>query len=323
MKALQITGPGSFEIKGLKTPVPKPGEVLIKVLAVTTCPHWDMHIFSGEPMFPGVPIEYPYMIGQPGHEACGDVAAVGDGVESLRVGDRVCVWRDCGHHRRGCYAQYVAVDVENVIAVPSALPPESCAPLELAMCAATHLLYAERLGPVKGKRVGVLGLGPAGQIFVQLLLAAGAADVVAFDPLPERRAMAEALGAQRVLDPNSEQAKAFPKRRQKGCLDMAFDCVGSGRAVHFAMDATNELVVLFAVQRETYKFTPRLWDGLALAGAQRHTREAAEYAARLVAEGKLDLGSLVTHTMRLDEYDRAVEMLRDREAVKVAFLPWE
>lgn len=323
MNALQITAPGQFQIRDVPTPQPGPREVLLKVLAVTTCPHWDMHILGGEPMFPGMTIAYPYALGQPGHEACGDVAAVGDQVTEVRVGQRVCAWRDPGHHLQGCYAQFVVKPVEDVIPVPAELPPEACAPLELAMCMSAHILFAERLDGIAGKRVGVFGLGPAGLVCVQLLWAAGAAHITGLDPVPARRDLARRLGADRVLDPTDDVLHDFPRRGQQDCLDTAFDCVGKAAVVHRVMPITNQLIVLFAVQREPYVFAPEFWGGLTLAGAQPHTREAAEYAAARLAEGRLDLGAIVTDVMRLGEYGRAVELLRSQEAVKVAFLPQE
>ena len=323
MKSLRIVRPGQFEIKEIPVPQPGPREVLLKVLAVTTCPHWDIHIFGGQPMFPGMELEYPYTPGQPGHEACGEIAAVGAEVREVAVGERVSAWRDQGHHRPGCYAQYAVLDVENVIPVPAHLPPEACAPLELAMCMSAHLLLALKLDAVAGNRAGVFGLGPAGLACVQLLIAAGASEVVGFDPLPARRALARDLGADLVLDLASPAAEKLPMRWEAGCFHCSFDCVGIPAVVHRAMDLTSRLVVLFAVQREPYIYEPRDWPGLVLAGTQPHTREAAEYAVARLEEGRLDLGALVTDVMRLDEYARAVDLLERKEAIKVAFLPQE
>ncbi len=321
MKALQILGPKQCTVREVSEPVPGPGQVLLKVLAVTTCPHWDMHILGGEPMFPGVPIQYPYTPGQPGHEACGEIAALGEGVAGLNVGQRVCAWRDPGHDVPGCYAQYVIKDADDVIPVPGTLAPEDCAALELAMCVTAHLQFALRLDAVAGKRVGVFGLGPAGLVCVQLLKDAGAAEVVGFDLLPTRRELALRLGADRVMAPRDPEAAAFPLRYRPGALDTAFDCAGAAPAVHYAMDHTNGLCVLFAVQRAPYTFAPEHWGGLVLAGAQPHTRAAAEYAAARLAAGTLDLGALVTRTMPLEDYAEGVALLRRQEALKIAFLP--
>lgn len=314
MRQLQITAPGQFTLIDVPRPVPGPGEVLLRVLAVTTCPHWDLHIMGGEPMFPGGTLDYPYTAGQPGHEACGDVVAIGSGVQEFSVGDRVCVWRDPGHHLPGCYAEYVVRPVSDVIEVPRELPPEACAPLELGMCASAHVQLAERLDALRGKRVAVWGLGPAGLVFVQLARAVRAIEIVGLDPLPARRELAKRLGADTVMDP----CEASFTARHFHC---SFDCSGHPAAVHQAMAATSRLVVLFAVQREPYVFKPEFWGGLILAGAQQHTYAAAEYAVRRLREGTLNLHALVTHTVPLAEYGQAVEWLRNKEAVKVALIP--
>ena len=323
MKTLQITEPGKYEIKDIPIPEPGPQQVLVKVLAVTTCPHWDIHVFDGIVMLPGWPLEYPYVVGQPGHEACGEIAAVGSGVENVSVGERVCIWCDQGHHRPGCYAQYVIADAENVIAVPESLAPEACASLELAMCMSGHVMYAERTDAISGHNVGVFGLGPAGLVCVQLVKAAGAAKVVGFDPLAERRNLASELGADETYDPRGAEAASLPTRHQPGSLNCSFDCAGIPPAVHQAMDLTTRMVILFAVQREDYIFKPRHWPMLALVGAQMHSRQGAEYAAERLSSGRLNLQALVTHKMRLEQYTEAVELLKRKEALKVAFFPWQ
>ncbi|MFN8489988.1 MAG: alcohol dehydrogenase catalytic domain-containing protein [Caldilineaceae bacterium] len=102
MKLLQILAPGQVEWRDAPIPQPGAGEVLVKVAAVTTCPHWALHLMSGEPMFPGVPPPYPYTPGQPGHEMTGAVVALGPGVTAFALDDRVAAWRDAGAKRQGC-----------------------------------------------------------------------------------------------------------------------------------------------------------------------------------------------------------------------------
>src|SRR5215467_10075341 len=106
MKILQVSRGTDFTLLDVPTPQPGPGEVILKVEAVTTCPQWDLHLRHNEPMFVGHQFHYPYTPGQPGHEATGTIAAVGEGVTDVRVGDRVSAWRDQGPGRPGCYAQY-------------------------------------------------------------------------------------------------------------------------------------------------------------------------------------------------------------------------
>lgn len=140
MKALQVTAPGLCELVDIPIPQPGPGQVLMRVDAVATCPQWDLHLKHNEPMFIGHTFKYPYTVGQPGHEATGEIVAVGPGVQSVAVGDRVSAWRDQGHHVQGCYAQYVVHQAENVIQVPRDLPLEAVVSVELAMCVGTVFL---------------------------------------------------------------------------------------------------------------------------------------------------------------------------------------
>ncbi|MBN1138800.1 MAG: zinc-binding dehydrogenase [Anaerolineae bacterium] len=321
MRQLQIVEPGRAVWGEAPLPQPGPGEVLVKVLGVTTCPHWDLHLMRGEPMFVGQTLTYPYTPGQPGHEATGEIAALGVGVSAPAVGTRVAVWRDPGHHRPGCYAQYVCVDVDNVIAVPEGLPVSAIAPLELAMCVQVSFDLLLPIDAVCGKRFGVSGLGPAGLVAVQMAKAYGARQVVGIDPLPARRALAARLGADRVLPPD---AGAFPPSRGGDqALDAAIDCTGLKASIEFLMDRTRQAVAIFGVLREDVLFGARHWGGLSLLGYGRHNRPAAERALGLVAQGQLDLAPLVTHTLPLDRYEEGIALLRIQEAIKICFLPQE
>jgi NADPH:quinone reductase-like Zn-dependent oxidoreductase len=60
MRVLQVTAPAQCEVLELPVPEPGPGEILLRVEAVTTCPQWDLHLRHNEPMFPGHQFQYPY-----------------------------------------------------------------------------------------------------------------------------------------------------------------------------------------------------------------------------------------------------------------------
>jgi threonine dehydrogenase-like Zn-dependent dehydrogenase len=321
MNLLQVDEPGRAVWREVPCPDPQPGEVLLKVAGVTTCPQWDLHIMDGEPMFEDRPLSYPYVPGEPGHEVVGTVAAVGDGVEGLPVGMRVATWRDPGGRRQGGYAQYAPVEAEHVLPVREDLPDEAVASLELAMCVQVSFDQLHARDGVRGKRVGVSGLGSSGLIAVQMAKAYGAREVVAIDPLPERRALAHALGADVVLPPNPD---AFPTGREGTmALDAAVDTTGLKRAVEFLVERTDETVAIFGVLREHVGFGPEhWWGGFALLGYGEHNRDAAERALALIEAGSLRLAPLVTHTLPLSRYPEGVDLLRSREAIKVLFQPW-
>jgi threonine dehydrogenase-like Zn-dependent dehydrogenase len=323
MKVLQVTAPREFAILDLPIPEPGPGEVLLRVEAVTTCPQWDLHLRRNEPMFVGHRFDYPYPPGQPGHEATGEVAAVGEGVTEWKTGDRASAWRDPGHHVPGCYAQYVVKKAEDLIRVPPGLPPEATAPLELAMCVGAVFLMLNEMNAVQGRRFGVCGLGPAGLIAAQMAKAEGAAEVISFDFSPDRRETALAVGADAAFDPRSAEAEArFPARPNRPALDCAVDCVGAKASVEFTMDRTADVVALFGVQREEYAFGIRHYSGLRLCGYKGHSRAAAEYAAGLIESGSLDLAPLSTRHLPLERYGEGIDLLEAQRAIKICFRPW-
>ena len=321
MKILQVTSPKDFAILDVPIPSPGKGEVLVRILAVTTCPQWDLHLRHNEPMFAGHRFEYPYTPGQPGHEAAGVIEAIGDGVTELAVGDSVCIWRDSGHHIPGCYAQFAAHRAESVIRVPAHLPKESVAPLELAMCVATVFRMLADMNAIAGRQFGVTGLGPAGLVALQMAKAEGAASVFGFDMVPSRREVGMKIGADGCFDPTADIDAEFPMRHAAR-LESAVDCVGAKASVEFLMDRTQDAVALFGVQREDYTYKV-LHHGIRLCGYKGHSRESAEYALGLIEAGKLDLSKLVTHRMPLEDYGKAIDLLESQQAIKVCLLPWE
>lgn len=315
MKALQIVEKNRAEVVQVPVPVPGPGQVLVKVSAVATCPQWDLHIYHGKPMFVTQDrVPYPYQAGQPGHEMTGYVADVGPDT-TLLPGQRVCAWRDGGHHRPGCYAEYVVMDEAHLIVVPTDLHDSELASLELAMCVAASVLRLRQMTGIRNKRCAVNGLGPAGLIALQMLRAEGCLEVVGIDPLAARRELAIELGASTVYPAGSP---LLPLRNASDAAELAIDCVGYPDAVRYMMDHTIEAVALFAVQRHDYSLNHQ---GLSIIGYPGHTREAAEYALDLIIKGKLQLRPLITREMPFESYAEAVGLLERQEALKICFIP--
>ena len=322
MKQLQLVAPRTPVWQDVPVPLPGPGEVLVRVIGVTTCPHWDLHLFEGRPMFPGQNLIYPYLPGQPGHEAMGEVVALGADIRQLRLGQRVAAWRDTGKPRVGFYGQFNTFAEADLLVVADKLSAAEIASLELAMCVEVSFQRLAAAGNIAGHRVGVAGLGPAGLVAVQLARAHGAAEVVGIDPVAARRELARTLGAGRVLAP--ESATWLDDRRSETALDYAIDCSGRADSVEFLLDRTRSAVALFGVLREDVRFAPRhMWGpGVSLLGYGEHNRRAAETALALVEAGSLRLAPLVTHTLPLHRYAEGVELLRRQEAIKVLFDPW-
>lgn len=322
MRAVQYRDAGRPEVVDVPIPEPEAHEVLVKIEAVTTCPQWDLHIMSGEPMFPGAELQYPYMLGQPGHEAVGHVAAVAGDTAGLHVGDRVVAWRDPGHTRPGAYAQYAVYAENDLLTVPHGLAAEALASLELAMCVQVSVDELVNLNLLDGARVGVAGLGPAGLVAAQMALAYGAREVVGVDVLEERRSFARRLGIHVAVSPE-ETDRLPPGRFADTSLDCSVDCTGIADSIEYLMARTRAAVALFGVLRDSVRYGFAHWTGLRLIGYGVHSKEAARRALRLVSEGSIDLAPLCTRTLPLSRYSDGVRLLQNREALKVCFRPWD
>jgi threonine dehydrogenase-like Zn-dependent dehydrogenase len=321
MKQLVFKKPGEAVLEETPVPSPGPGQVVVKVLGVTTCPHWDLHMMDGIPMFPGAPLDYPLPPGKPGHEGMGEVVEIGEGVLNLRLGMRVAAWRDTGRiEESGWYAEYVAFGEEDLLPVSESFTPEQIASLELAMCVQVSFDALVQQDLVSGKRFAVAGLGPAGLAAVQMARAYGAKEIVGIDLIEERREEAGKLGADHLVDPSD--ADALPAgRRAETAVDTAIDCTGLKVSIEFLMDRTKDAVCIFGVLREDVIFGSRHWAGLSLIGYGDHNLGAAKRALDLINAGKLDLAPLATRTLPLSDYADGVELLRQKRAVKVCFIP--
>jgi len=238
-------GGADLTLERVPPPVPSGGEVLVRVDLATVCGS-DHHTVSGRR-----PAPCPSVLG---HEGVGTVVATGpDAV--VRPGERVvwsvtvacgscdrcaagrtakcCSVRKLGHEAydarwplSGTYASHVLLPAGTAVErVPDDVADLVAAP---AGCAtATVMAAVEAAGPLRGRRVLVSGAGMLGLTAVAFAATAGAAEVVAVDLDPGRRALAERFGAARTLAAGEPLPAA----------DVALELSGAPRAVETALGA--------------------------------------------------------------------------------------
>jgi L-iditol 2-dehydrogenase len=188
-----------------------------------------------------------------GHEAAGEVAAVGASVQGVSVGDRVtfdstiycgqCAYCARGevnlcdnrqvmgvspgpYRRHGAFAEYVAVPRRIVYKLPDALSYQQAALIEAVSVA----MHGVNLTPVRlGDTAVVIGAGMIGVLTVQCLKAAGCARVIAVDPIEQRLQMARELGA----TDTATKAEAYG-------ADICIECVGTNDAVRSAIGSVRK-----------------------------------------------------------------------------------
>ncbi len=322
MRAIQVMGPGLTEIVEVPVPRPEAGQVLVRVEGCATCPQWDLTLWRGADIFerPGYP-RYPLLPGRPGHEMAGTVAAVGGGVRGVAEGERVASIYDSGEGRSGFYAEYALAQEDQLLRLPGHLDVADTVSLELATCVAVSF---QRAGNLTGLRVGISGLGPAGLIAVQMARALGAAEVVGFEIDPERATLARTLGADRVVDPRTEEFAALAALPAAEQLDLSVECAGAAASTENLLRVTRARVLLFGVPHGTFHFGIDAWaKGVQVEGYGGRNEESAPFALDLMAAGAVRLAPLLSARLPFSRYSEGVALLQRREAIKVLYVPDE
>ncbi len=266
--AIVFTAPGVAEVLDLPKPEPGPGQVRIRSVRSCISSGTERANLVGDPMIgtnknPDDPAVFPRHLG---YSLSGVVEAVGDDVKSVKPGDRVCAsWTK--------HMLYNAVAERQVYAVPENVPFEAAAWTHIA----TFPMAALRKCRFEfGESVLVMGQGVLGQLAVILARAAGAAPVVAADPVPAKRERALALGADFAFDPSAPDFAKCVKDATGGGARVVVEVTGVDRALDNALDAT-------------------AWRGrVALLGCTRHSSFAIDYYRKVHGRGVTLVGA---HTM--------------------------
>lgn len=212
-------------VEEVAVPSPGPGEVLLRLVASGVC-HTDIHAADGDwPVRPTPPFI-------PGHEAVGDVVALGAGVVGVAVGDRVGVpWlfsacgrcefcitgretlcetqRNTGYSVNGGYAEYMVAHADYVGHIPAGMDPALAAPV---LCAGvTTYKGLKETDTRPGQWVVISGVGGLGHLAVQYARAMGLR-VIAVDVAPEKLALARRLGAELAVDASTGDPAAEVQR---------------------------------------------------------------------------------------------------------------
>ncbi|MFI2104541.1 alcohol dehydrogenase catalytic domain-containing protein [Isoptericola sp. NPDC019693] len=323
-------------------PTAGPGQVLIEVAAASLC-GTDRELYEWTPSAQAFGLNLPVVLG---HEGSGTVAAVGDGVTSVAVGDRVAfeshlVCGRCfpcrtgsahtcertqiiGMHIDGLFAERVALPEDVCVRLPESISLESGALLESAGVA-MHAVQRSGLA-VAGQNVLVNGSGPVGLVIAQIARAMGAAHVVVVEPNPFRRGQAEQVGAT-VVEPSDDVVSLCRKLAgDRGGFDVAFEVSGVRGVLPRILDALRREATLVTVGHPS---EPAPIDiaahinkkGITLRGIfGRRLWDTWEQLLLLVESGRVDLSQLITHRMSLRDADEAVGLLSG-DAGKVLLLP--
>ncbi|MDK2799254.1 MAG: L-iditol 2-dehydrogenase [Clostridiales bacterium] len=345
MKALvkYAKGNGNMEIRDVPEPKPGPGQVKIEVKAAGICGS-DLHIYHDDI---AIPLNPPVVTG---HEFCGVVAEVGEGVTDWKPGDRVtsetaysfcgtcpyCITgyynlcnnrRTLGYWYNGAFAKYTVVPQERVHALPDNVDFVSGALLEPLACI-THAVL-ELTTITVGDVVLVVGPGAIGLATLQVAKAQGATVVVSGTSVDkERLEMAKKLGADYTINVMEEDLQKFIFELTKGRgVDVVFECSGVARAADDALKVIKKQgqftqIGLFS-KPITIDFEKICYKELKVTGSLGSRWTSWEKAIQLLESGKVQTKPLVSHQMPITEWEKAFKMFENKEGLKLVLTPVE
>jgi threonine dehydrogenase-like Zn-dependent dehydrogenase len=352
MKGLVFTGNRGVEVRDFPDPTPGDDDVVLEIRASGMCGS-DLHIYrsaGGGPAMAaalGLGGEGMAVIG--GHEPCGVVAARGGNVSERRapIGARVMQhhYSGCGHcpdcnqgwsqlcrsgpvtvygvTGNGAHARYMKVPAHTLIPLPDELSFEEGAAISCGTGTAWGAL--RRMAVTGGATLAVFGQGPVG-LSATLLGKAMGLTVVGIDIGAERLALATQCGADAVVD----AAKDDPVEALKGLthgagVDYALECSSAPAARTAAVRATRTWGTVCYVGEGgsvTLDVSPdMLRRQITLMGSWTFSKAGQDACARFIAERKVALGSLITHSFKLEEAAQAYQLFDRQSMGKGMILP--
>jgi S-(hydroxymethyl)glutathione dehydrogenase/alcohol dehydrogenase len=330
-----------------------PRDVLVQVTASGVC-HSDLSVINGT-----LPMPPPAILG---HEGAGVVESVGSEVSRVKPGDRVVgsfipacgvcwfcrneqtnlceqTYAVMGSRRAtrgdgtplpamtglGTFSDLMTCNEISLVKVDTDLPDEQ---LALIGCGVTTGVCAalNRARVVPGSTVVVVGCGGVGQAVIQGSRIAGAARIIAVDPVELKRTTALQLGATDTVDPSAGNPIAQVQELTDGRgADFAFEVIGNPTTVRQAFDMTRAggVCVVVGVSRFDQSIDlpsmPLVLQEKQVLGTVYGSAQVNRDFPRLIGlveQGKLDLGEMVTRRMKLDEINDAFRAMEAGEVIR-------
>lgn len=328
-----------FEIQEVPIPDVGDGEVRLHIQRSSIC-GTDLHIYRWD-QWSQEHIHPPLIIG---HETAGVVEAVGKGVQTLKAGDRVAVethifcgscqmclmgafhlcenLQTIGIDRDGSYTEYLVIPAANAWKIPDTLTFDIATLMEPF----GNAVYTVEEAHVEGRKVLLTGAGPIGLMGLLVARALGASRIVVVEPNPLRARQAQTLGADRVVDPSHPEASEIIREALGGLADVHLEFSGAPAALNLGLSLVRNggTVSLLGLSGKPFTYD---WDTFILKGLRAvgiHGRKIFATwirAQELLSSGKVDLSSLITHRLPLEQIEKGIEALQQGDAIKVILIP--
>lgn len=347
MLAALLYGQEDLRLEAIADPTPAPGEVVIRVGAATTC-GTDLKVWrrGGHAKMLTLPTLF-------GHEAAGQIVAIGEGVGNWRVGDRVvannsapcfnCFFCQKQEYslctnlsfNNGTFAEYLKIPApivqHNLLPIPAGLPDAIAAMTEPLACV---LHGAARSNVKPGDRVVVLGDGAIGLMFAGVLALGNGtpgsgAEVIVFGGSDRRLQIAEQFGVARTFNHHRvEDIPAVVRQLTDGwgadvvveatgspaVWEMAIACARPGATVNLFGGCPRDTRISVSTEQLHYS-------ELTLKGVFHSTPEYVRSALDLLVSQALPFEQLISEHRPLKHLEQVFHDMRDRKVIKVAIEP--
>jgi len=306
MRAAVLQAPNKMDFQNVPLPTPAPGQARVKLEGCGVCasnlPPWEGREWFTYPMEPGAL----------GHEGWGRIDALGEGVNTFAVGDRVAM---LSFH---AYAEYDVADVGSLVTLPPSWDGQPF-PGEPLGCAVNIF---RRSIVQRGQTVAIVGVGFLGALLTRMAADVGA-NVIAVARRPFAQETARTMGAAQVLPMQDHWEIIEQVRALTGgaFCDVVIEAVGKQWPLDLAAELTRErgrLVIAGYHQDGLRQVNMQLWNWRGLDVINAHERDPLMYtggiaeAASMVADGVLDPRPLYTHSYPLERLAEALDATRDR-----------
>lgn len=326
------------EIIDAPEPTVQPGHVKLKLEAASVC-GTDLHIYSWD-AWSASRIHPPRIIG---HEFCGTIVEVGEGVTDRQVGDFVASESHivCGHCKQclagqghvcvntkilgvdidGGFAEYVVIPKDN------ARPTDRSIPLEIAAFqdALGNGVHTALAGPVKDQTILITGMGPIGLFAATVCKALGAAKVVGTEISPYRTELAKQVGVDEVLDPRASSFECRLEELAPGGFDATLEMSGHPSQLDIAVRFTRpggriSMLGVFQENVQKVDINKVIFKGIDVQGiVGRRIWQTWDQMGDLLKNYNLNLKPVITHQMHYTEFQKAMELMKAGQAGKVVF----
>lgn len=322
MKAAVFHGKNDIRVESVKVRKPGINEVAIKVEACGVC-GTDLHIYEGAEG--AAKCEPPTILG---HEFSGVVYETGEGVKTLKPGDRVCV--DPNNMCGGCYyckigkahfcenmigygttthggfAEFCTVHKKQVYKIGESLSFEEGAMAEPIACCIHGM---DLIGVKQGDVVVIIGGGTIGLIMLQLVKLSGASTIIMIEPVESKRKTALKSGADIAINPFTQQVPEVLNSNGIKNADVVIECVGRKETMINAIEYAGKggTAMLFGLTEPlcTIPFMPfELFKKEVTVKASFINPYTQDRAVSLLKSGRLNVKDLITDIITLDNINK-------------------